>query len=238
MPINRAVKDEHVVRDAVIVHEVVAKGRTLQSVADDYGLTRERVRQIVKMGSPDFRNREVRKARTRARNAERRRTALAEGDKYRTTAELPRGTKPIQWTAEQMLDAMRRLTEQQGRDLGITEWRKIAKANDAPSAALYIQRFGSWNHAKELAGLTPIESRRPSYVREFSDADLIRAVAVFLRSANRDNMNQRFGAAHYELWRESTGMTYPSAALIRIRIGPWHEAKQAAIAYNKENFDE
>jgi hypothetical protein len=238
MPINRAVKDEHVVRDAIIVHEVVAKGRTLQSVADDHGLTRERVRQIVKAGSPDFRNREVRKARTKARNAQRRREQLAAGDRYRTTAELPRSSKATKWTKEQMLAEMCRLTEQQGRDLGITEWRRIAKAHGAPSAALYIQRFGSWNRAKELAGLQPIESNRPSYVREFSDTDILRAVALFLRTANRDSVAQRFGSSHYEQWRASTGMPYPSAALARVRLGRWHEIKAAAIAYNRENFDE
>jgi hypothetical protein len=238
MPINRAVKDEHVVRDAVIVHEVVAKGRTLQSVADDYGLTRERVRQIVKAGSPQFRNREVRKARTRARNAERRRTQLAEGEKYRTISELPRSSKATKWTKEQMLAEMCRLTEIHGGPIGITEWRRIAKAHGAPSAALYVQRFGSWNRAKELAGLQPIASNRPHYVREFSDEDILRSVALFLRTANRDSTAQRFGSAHYEQWRIETALPYPSAALARVRLGRWHEIKAAAIEYNRQNFDE
>jgi hypothetical protein len=33
-------------------------------------------------------------------------------------------------------------------------------------------------------------------------------------------------------------MPYPSAALARVRLGRWHEIKAAAIAYNRENFDE
>lgn len=233
MPINRAVKTEHIVRDAVIVHEVVAKGRTLQSVADDWGLTRERVRQIVKAGSPDFRSREFRRARNAAKRTETQRHRMAQGEKYRTTAEPPRSAKPRQWDLAAMLQAMRDLTAELGHEISITEWRSISRERGVPSAALYVQRFGSWNNAKVLADLPPMESNRPSYTREFSDEDLIAAVALFLRTANRDSLAQRFGAAHYEQWRETQVLTYPSAALLRVRLGLWHEIKAAAIAYNE-----
>jgi hypothetical protein len=236
---NREDTAARVVRDAAIVAEVVVNGRTLQSVGDQYGLTRERVRQIVKAGAPKFHNREVSKARTRARRAAARSAHLAEGEKYRTSAEeshqISESTR--RWTEDTMLEALRRVQSEVGHPLAIAEWRKVAADHDAPSAALYIQRFGTWNRAKELAGLQPIKTYRSSYVREYEDIDLIHAVAQFLRTANRDHAGQRFGLGHYERWRKD-GPHRPSAALIRVRLGRWHEVKEAAIAHNKENFDE
>jgi hypothetical protein len=224
-------------RDATIVHAVTVEHRTLADVARQYGITRERVRQIVARDCPGF---AVRAARTRL-NRERRDRLRAEHDQrmqyWRDHVE-PSGNRGMtkKWSDEDLLSILTEQTTLAGRPLSITDWRSMSPERGLPSAALYTMRFGSWNEAKRRAGLQPLESNRPSYTREFSDEEMIAAVAEFLRDAERGS--RRFGSYHYAVWRESLVDSYnlPSLPLLRVRLGKWGDIKQAAIDYNEEHF--
>lgn len=225
---QRLTREQARTRDARIVSEVLA-GRTLESVGEEYDMTRERVRQIVKREAPGFDVRRARSARATQRRAavEAKRRAALEG--YRRSHAPQRGKSGLEWSEAEMLMCMREMFETHG-PLSISKWRAISRGELVPSAALYVSRFGSWNEAKRRAGLTATNARPLStYHPQYSDDELIDAVATFLRSANTDH--GWFGAQHYDRWRQEHGG--PSLSLLRVRLGRWSTIKARAIARNE-----
>lgn len=63
------------------------------------------------------------------------------------------GLKPG-WDNQSLLDSLKRLATQLGR---VPTARDINASREAPSAAIYIQRFGSLREARQEAGLTGID---------------------------------------------------------------------------------
>lgn len=227
-------------RDRDIIRQIVHEQATLQAVGDQYGLTRERVRQIVLRLRPDFDVREqrsevrrdIRKRRDETR-VEQQREAREEG--RTSTLELDWDSREKIWTDEEMLLCLREIESERGGHVGLPTWTKISHGEGVPSASLYVTRFGSWNGARHAAGLPTISLRR-NYVRKFSDEQIIAAVAEFLRTAEPIR-GTRFGASHYEQWRKIDPDHRPSLSLIRIRMGGWSATKRAAITYNEEHFN-
>ena len=140
-----------------------------------------------------------------------------------------------------MVEVLQRVAEEIGHSPSIREW---IEGEYQPSAALYLQRFDTWNAAKTAAGLPLNTSARRNYVREFSEEDMIDAVALFLRTGTPNSPHAKFGAYQYDRWRKQmveAGFLYPSLSLIRVRLGAWQGVKRAAIeknALNKEDSDD
>lgn len=217
-------------RDAEIVQRVLS-GETLHSVGRDFLITRERVRQIVKRDAPEYapRRRAV-TAQRRLDTDQRKRTAQRKRAEQMRTTVAERPAPPRVWTSEEMLLCMAEMFSVHG-DISMARWRLISRQELVPSAALYVVRFGGWNAAKRLAGLSTANRRAlDSYQRQFTDEDLIDAVALFLRTANP--LDGEFGAQHYDRWSKQVPHQ-PSLALVRTRLGTWSSVKQQAIQLNE-----
>ena len=224
-------------RDEQIAALIIDEHIPVTEVARRFGLTRQRITQILYKVRPDYSLQEQRSARVLASIAAARQARIERQAQTRTTvAEHKLRHTPIRrhWSDEEMLDILRQVTAQQG-PLTVKQWTELSTNEDSlPSTAWYIIRFGTWNEAKARAGLPTTKPNR-SYRKEFSDEDLIKSVAEFLRTA--DAADGAFGAQHYDRWGQDEaayfGIWRPSLALIRQRM-KWSEAKQAAIDYNKE----
>jgi hypothetical protein len=92
------------------------------------------------------------------------------------------------------------------------------EADNYPSAVTYQRRFGSWNKAKQAAGLKTrgkgTGSRNPSY----TDAELLAMLNDFARkhggSVTKSELNVADG--------------YPSPTTYTRRFGSWQNAKKQA----------
>jgi hypothetical protein len=157
-------------RNRIILKRRLA-GETLQEIAEDYGLTRERVRQIVNNLNPTA-NKEVKERRSKI-NAELRYYCPDCGKEVKYGGRTP-GTRcmdcslaqPPYWTPDRIVDAMiefRRLT---GRWPSASDWNPaLARTaaldheertqryynHDWPSTTTVNTRFGRWSLAVETA---------------------------------------------------------------------------------------
>lgn len=124
-------------RDAAITARVV-NGETMAAVACDYGITRQRVRQIYRRaGMPPVRERQ------RAMAVERR-ARKEQGRAARAT------TRRDEMAA--MLDHLRNLAQRLGRAPGTSDLNGPGRRWPASTIA---SRFGSLSQAQTLAGLRP-----------------------------------------------------------------------------------
>lgn len=146
-------------RDQNIVNEHVHARRTLQDIGDDYGLTRERVRQIVRRAgvSPKV------TAAVKHENAVERVLFVCEvcGKKNLLKPAVARtrrvcshecsGKLRRAYTHEDLLDHLRDLA----LELGCTPGVNDVIAHDGPSHTMYYRYFGSLRAAQAEAGLKP-----------------------------------------------------------------------------------
>lgn len=146
-------------------------GETLQEIADDYGLTRERVRQITEQLEPGV-NHKI-KAERSERNAELRYYCPDCGRHVQYGGRIP-GTlcqdcatsQPPYWTEERIIDAMIEFRRLIGRFPSASDWNpalaRVAAndhvlrttryyANNWPSTTTVNTRFGRWAIAVEAA---------------------------------------------------------------------------------------
>jgi len=68
----------------------------------------------------------------------------------------PRRDRTPEYTSEELLDKLRELANELGQS---PTFGDMNEHDDYPSAGVYIQRFGSWNAAKEQAGIDPGKQR-------------------------------------------------------------------------------
>lgn len=240
-------------RDAQITH-LRAQGLTLQAVADAVGLTRERVRQILKRdGGPDTdaARASQRESRQRKREALQRLVAIdlhahpastAEevacrlgcsreevlshlADDVRALLLRPAGTSLVVWTDEASLAALRDAATY-AYPLTTAAYNRLLQAGEVqgPSVPRIFQRFGSWNEACKLAGVEPSSRRRPHYQSRWTDDDILGFVRQYLESGAGGGT-----FAGYDGWRRLAGFDAPSSALMRQRLGPWSDVKRRAL---------
>ena len=229
-----------------------AAGETLAAIADVYGLTRERVRQILnKHGGPDALD--ARRARAEAREAADAdlRAAMFEwidnnpGRSRRDIAtrfntaepEVSRLLGPaasrlliryqpadVQFTANEICDLLAYIAQEQGEPLSADTYDSVYLEYGGPTSGRIMQRFGSWNNACRAAGLETNQGR-PTYSRRWSESDLIEAVAGYLASPGSAGTY-----AGYDEWARRTAGA-PSAQTVRNALGPWSAAKTAAQSW-------
>lgn len=231
------------------------EGKTLQQIAADVGVTRERVRQIlVRIGGPTA-------AEVRAASAERRcATAAAMEQRVRadvaahpaSTLEqiaarlgvrrgevqrhLPDDLRPLvvnpassserTWSEEEVLSAVA-AAGTFAYPLGAGDYEDLLRAGEVrgPSAARIVQLYGNWSAACHRAGVEPTQPRRESYQSKWTDDDMLGFVRDYLRSPE---CRGTFGG--YDPWRRRAGVEAPSSALLRGRLGSWSAIKRKALA--------
>jgi DNA-binding CsgD family transcriptional regulator len=229
-----------------------AQGASLQAIADEFGLTRERVRQIIR--SADGPSRADAAAARRARRVDDRQALreralrvwgetpaitlddLAQGLGVTTTelrAALGKdagrvlvSSRPGQavFTDEMLREHLRRAAELAGEPLTVRKYNEVRSQFGGASSPLVLQRFGSWRSACEAAGVATGRPVRMNYRRRWSHEQLVEAVAAYLREPD-----SRGSFADYEQWARRTSGA-PSGQTIRTQFGSWSIAKSEALA--------
>lgn len=151
-------------------------GASLQSIGNRYGVSRERIRQIVAENFPEV-NRAVNEERDE-RNRQLRVCPDCGGPKAISaqrcrTCRTKRDTK---WTQDEIIAAMQEFHRRYGKTPSCTEWNpslarwrkqpdvaeKFAADGCWPSVQTVMQRFGSWTAAVDAAGLPRNRAGRPA----------------------------------------------------------------------------
>jgi hypothetical protein len=216
-------------RDDQIVGAVL-RGATLEQVAHAYGLTRQRVSQIVRARCPDWDGAERRSV--RAAEARQARTDEALDRAAARKLEVVRGNgRPRLWSDAMVLNALRDAAVG-GRALSVSGWRKRGLR---PSVTVVIARFGSWNAACREAGLivSPPPVVDPA---RMSDEELVAAVVEFLADSTLEHTAERGrgGVRAYGSWAAAlrrTGAHVPSPSVLRARFGSWSQVKILAVTH-------
>ncbi len=226
-------------------------GETLESIAVDFGLTRERVRQIVRdhgqVSAADARAArqsqvvEKRDAlRVRAAAVVRQRPGLSPGQladllgvtKAELSVALDRETRVLlvrekhgnpRWSDEDILECLRQAAAlHPGKPLTGHRYGTVKKAVGGPTPVRILQRFGTWLAACEAAGVRAGTAPRRGYTRAWSESELLGWVADYLAQPG-----MRGTYAGYDAWARRTAGA-PSAQTVRNRLGAWAAVKRAA----------
>jgi DNA-binding transcriptional ArsR family regulator len=123
--------------------------------------------------------------------------------------------------AEALREAFRRL-EDRSKGLSRKRYRELmADVPEAPAAATFIRRYGSWSEACRLAGVTASKARRDNYVQTHTNADIVAAVDEFITTTGQTSYHA------YAAWAREHGR--PSGPLLVQRLGGWADARKLAI---------
>jgi hypothetical protein len=226
-----------------------AAGETLDAIGRDYGLTRERVRQILqKSGLVDAAGaRAARQARrleadetlreqllawAAANPGRSRDVAAAElgidvseigrllGAEARLRFIEERHHEP-QVSDEEVLAGLRRAAAALGDPLVADRYDTYVPVHGLLSSVRIIQRWGTWNAACRAAGLG-VNSGRRSYRRRWTEAEMLEHVANYLMGEGC--RGTYYGYDAYA--RSASGA--PSAQTVRNTFGAWANIKAAA----------
>lgn len=253
---TRGARKIHGDRNVVIVDRYQS-GETLEAIGNDYGLSRERIRQIIrKHGVATYnRNRSVVAYRawvdthgdeinatfsaTRSINA----TCAAHPEVPTAWVRRflrPRAGESIHgrtavakvWTDEGIFTALRAAAvDGIVTTTGYARWRRSGATIDGripPTTSLITWRFGSWKQAAEAAGLSIGRTSRTNYERQWTRDDALTAVTKFVHDADTRGIRPTY--ARYDAWvSENPG--HPSGAYLRHLTGAsWSEILMEAIA--------
>lgn len=240
-------------RDSLII-DAYQTGLTLDAIGRVHGISRERVRQIIKKSGIPTHSRAV---------AAYQRWADEHGDQINETFEQTRSisrtiaahpeapaswirrilrpraheavlsgrTSNKIWSDTEILDALRAAAiDGTVTTSTYTRWRQSGTTinhRTPPTVTLIVWRFGSWQHAVEQAGLRMGRAGRPSYRRRWTRDDALAAVTSYLAEAREGSIAPTF--AGYEIWAgENQG--HPSGAYLRILTGQtWSEILREAL---------
>jgi len=139
---------------------------------------------------------------------------------------VSRKTNPQQrFTDAQMADALKeayRRLEDRSKGLSRKRYKELmADQPDAPAAATFIRRYGSWSEACKKAGVTAAKARRDNYVQDWSNDDIVAAVDEFITVTGLTSYHA------YAEWARSNAR--PSGPLLVQRLGGWAQARRLAI---------
>lgn len=217
-------------RDSAIARAVVEGGRTLNDVGQEFGLTRERVRQIVMAHDPEFSGRQRQRERRderRAKQVRRRQQQLEDAAASGRTSVSETGARQqYRYSEEELLQRLRDFAAtHEGAAPTTTAW---VDEHCSPSVMIYVKRFGSWAEAKRRAGFeTTSRGRRSRWSRE----ELVELVLQFLLSEPIGE--GQYGAKHYGRWRDENAPEAPSITSLYLVGGSWAELKADAIELGK-----
>ena len=231
------------------------RGLTLQQIATQEGLTRERVRQVLnKMGGPS--SAEVRAAQSAQRATaaqELKRRVLADLQQHpgstheevaarlgidrsevhphvpahmRALIVHPTGSVEQRWSDDEIFAALNAAATY-AYPLTSQAYADLVGSGEVhgPSLPRVWQRFGSWMEACRAAGVESGRPRRDNYQSKWTDEDIRDFVRRFLG-------DPEYGGtfAEYDRWRRARGVDAPSSALLRQRLGTWSEIKRSVLA--------
>jgi len=120
---------------------------------------------------------------------------------------------------EQMLEALRTAADELGAEFAHEEYKAISTARGWPSANAITARFGSWNRAREMAGLPVVRPLQRGWTRE----QLIRALRAAARRLGGTPMARDWN-------RLAADLAWPHSATVarRLGAGSWERAIEEA----------
>jgi uncharacterized protein (DUF433 family) len=92
----------------------------------------------------------------------------------------------------------------------------------APSSVRIMQMFGTWSEACSTAGVQSVKAFRSSYIRTWSDSELLDLLGLFLQTSKLVSTNE------FDKWC-GTDPTKPGSGTLRNQIGLWSECKNLAL---------
>lgn len=155
-------------RDEEMVRLHVEERMTLSDIGGRYGVSRERVRQVVRRNDvPPEVTREVTRENMTVEEVEWRCEHCGKMSRDKPSIAKRRtycskecwGAAKIVWTEERLLDHLRELSEIHGHTPGENDINEVAP----PYHMDYFRRFGSLREAQRLAGLEPNDPGAPGH---------------------------------------------------------------------------
>jgi hypothetical protein len=116
---------------------------------------------------------------------------------------------------QHMLDALRTAAVELGAEFACEEYKAISTARGWPSANAIVARFGSWNRAREMAGLPVVRPLQRGWTRE----QLIRALRAAARRLGRTPMARDWNGLAAEF-----GWPHSATVIRRVGGGSWERA--------------
>jgi len=253
-------KREPSARDLQII-EYRKQGLTLDEIGKLMGITRERVRQIIKLSEVEIDLNQIRVNQHNEENIRIFETISKDWDNFKlkklhliavefgiSTARLSKCISRIQyvylkanqeykipksWTDAQCLEGLVDAATYEF-PLTVARYQQLLKEKtiEGPTVAIFVQRFGSWVDACTLAGVEYGETLR-EYDRTWNDNELLRFVRRFMYETQHGS----WSTAMYDEWRKRPEVDGPSIALLRNYLGSWSEIRVSALELESAEFD-
>jgi hypothetical protein len=233
--------------------EMAMAGETLQAIGREFGLTRERVRQVlaerydITGGDMLALRRSIRAERLAHDGATVR--AWVRTNPGRTLEEAAQATgvpvtrirkalsrhevhtsfAPVRpshqprFADEDILEAIRAAALVHGDPLSHNRYDHYAAEHGTPTSCRITQRYGSWSAACAAAGVEAFTPRRV-YTRRWTPGQMVDAVVAYLASSGSTGT-----FAGYDAWSRSRP-DLPSSGTVRNQFGSWTAVKAAAMA--------
>jgi hypothetical protein len=230
-----------------------SSGKSLEEIGEKFGITRERVRQIlVKAGAPSFQEVKALRESIRADKLEEVKNSAiqiasqhpnktldeiadelqvspVELRRIMTSQELNLFARPLRtgvqkWSDQEIIETLREAATLEF-PLTVNAYSKLIEDGflKGPSAARISQRFRSWQAACDLANVEAGSRTRPLDLSRWTDDDLYAAVIDYLQ------LPQSTGAAtDYDSWAYGQD-DVPSMGTLRNRLGSWNQIRNTAI---------
>lgn len=122
---------------------------------------------------------------------------------------------PKQYTDADLLEMLQSLVAEQEQPLRV---RDVEDAEDVPDISTFERRFGSWNAAKEQAGLETRWRGEGDRSPTYTDAELLEKLRTFAEERDGPVTKDAVNAA----------ADLPAASTYAERFGSWKTAKEAA----------
>lgn len=234
------------------IREMRLDGATLHEVGQAFGLTRERVRQIVrKMGGAD--REQVRAARQAERESQDQQIrtrvySLVATGLARSVADIAvmadldeptvrrvggkelsalLGTKKggaVKWSQHDIVNALIVASTYEW-PLSRTAYQQLVDEGevDGPSSARIEQLYG-WAAACEMAGVESAQRSRTDYQSTWTDDDLWHYARSYVEDHGSTATFQG-----YDPWRAEHAPAGPSSGVLRQRLGRWNEIRRTIL---------
>lgn len=241
-----------------IIEQMARTGLTYEAIGQQFGLSRERVRQLLKLvGIDGATMREIRltskqvalqndQDRIRAwvkhnpglcvPDAEEAlglhpgRVREALGDEVTRLFTFSPRHHQVRYTDADILGTLRDAADIQGDPLTGNAYDEYVAVFGGPSRARIMQRYGTWKAACSAAGLS-ISDYVGNTHRRWSRAQLIEAVIEYIHSPGA-----RGSVDDYDRWAAEDKPARPGSGTIRNRFGSWTAAKRAALSASARGF--
>ena len=125
------------------------------------------------------------------------------------------------YSDQQIFSALRAVSNSAGNVLSVAKYNQN-RTSMQPSSALIIQRFGSWNSALKVAGLTPADVNR-AYQRKYQLSEVVEWVRKYLATADQPSYQG------FSEWLKSQHSA-PAAQTCRNIGGSWQQLVNLAKA--------